>query len=132
MGQFDTENQVIRESAIEGLYVIDSGPLPANPAELVLGDRMRSLLDHCKTNFDYVIIDGPAMLVSDSKTLASVADATLVVLNASSTHRGAAMRIHADVVGTVLMAVKSRKGGYFREIYRSYQKYQQVPVEQPV
>ena len=139
MGQCDTEDQVIRESAIEGLYVIDSGPLPANPAELVLGDRMRSLLDHCKTNFDYVIIDGPAMLVSDSKTLASVADATLVVLNASTTHRGAAMRIlrelreiHADVVGTVLMGVKSRKGGYFREIYRSYQKYQQVPVEQPV
>ena len=139
MGQCDTEDQIIRESGIEGLYIIDSGPLPASPAELLHGDRMKSLLDHCKTNFDYVIIDGPATLVSDSKTLAFMADATLVVFNASSTHRGAAMRtlrelqeIHADVVGTVLMGVKTRKGGYFREIYRSYQEYQQVQVEQPV
>lgn len=139
MGQCDTEDQIIRESGIEGLYIIDSGPLPPNPAELLSGDRMRSLLEHCKTNFDYVIIDGPATLVSDSKTVASVADGTIVVFNATSTRRGAAMRIlrelrdiHANIAGTVLMAVKSRKGGYFREIYRSYQEYQRVHLERPI
>jgi Mrp family chromosome partitioning ATPase len=139
MGQCDTEDQIIRDSGIEGLYIVDSGPLPANPAELLSGRRMQALLEHCKSNFDYVIIDGPAMLVSDSKTLASLADGTIVVFNASSTRRGAAIRIlrelretHADIVGTVLMGVRSRKGGYFREYYRSYQQYQRVQIEQPV
>ena len=139
MGQCDSADQVVRESGIQGLFIIDSGPLPANPAELFSGQRMKSLLEHCKSNFDYVIIDGPAMLVSDSKTLAAQADGTIVIFNAAKTHRGEALRnlremreIHADVIGTVLMGVKSRKGGYFRENYRSYQDYQRVQVGQPV
>jgi capsular exopolysaccharide synthesis family protein len=139
MGQCDTEDQVVRESGIQGLFIIDSGPLPANPAELFGGQRMKSLLEHCKSNFDYVIIDGPAMLVSDSKTLAAQVDATILVFNTANTHRGAAIRmlremreIHADVLGAVLVGVKSRKGGYFRENYRSYQDYQRVQVEQLV
>lgn len=137
MGQCDTEDQVIRESGIEGLYIIDSGPLPASPAELLSGKRMHTLLEHCKMNFDHVIIDGPAMLVSDSKTLASLAEGTLVVFNASTTRRGAAMRIlrelretHTEIIGAVLMGVRSRKGGYYREYYRSYQQYQRPQVDQ--
>ncbi|MHC4773009.1 MAG: P-loop NTPase family protein, partial [Planctomycetota bacterium] len=105
-GQCAGADQIIRDSGIEGLSVIDSGPLPANPAELFSSERMKGLLEYCKSNFDYVILDGPATLVSDSKTLAAQA-------------------------GTVLMGVKTRKGGYFRENYRSYQQYQRVLVEQP-
>lgn len=139
MGQCENQRQIIRESGIESLFVIDSGPLPANPAELLNGDRMRSLLNYCKDEFDHVLIDGPATLVSDSKTLAAQADGTIVVFNAQNTHRGAAIRIlrelkdvHANVIGSVLMGVKSRKGGYFQEVYRSYQEYQRVHIEQPV
>ncbi len=137
MGQCDSADQVVRASGIEGLFIIDSGPLPANPAELLSGQHMKSLLEYCKSNFDYVIIDGPAMLVSDPKTLAAQVDGTIIVFNTANTHRGAAIRmlremreIHVDVVGTVLMGVKSRKGGYFRENYRSYQEYQRVHVEE--
>ena len=139
MGQCADPRQIIRPSGIENLYVIDSGPLPANPTELFTTERMKNLLEQCKTQFEYVIIDGPATLVSDSKTLASQVDGTVVVLNAQNTHRGAGIRIlrelretHANLLGTVLMGVKTRKGGYFREYYRSYQEYQRVHVEQPV
>jgi len=138
MGQSDAA-KIIRPSGIEGLYVIDSGPLPAHPAELLSSPRMKTLLETCKDQFDYVIIDGPAMLVSDAKTLAVQADSTLVVFNAAATHRGAAMRIlrelretNANAIGTALMGVRSRKGGYFREVYRSYQAYQRTPMEQTV
>ena len=139
MGQCDQADQVVRESGIAGLYIIDCGPLPANPAELLSGKNMANLLDYAKSNFDHVIIDGPATIVTDSKSLAMQADGTLIVFNASKTHRGEAMRIlremreiHADIIGTVLLGVKSRKGGYFRENYRSYQDYQKVQVEQLV
>ena len=139
MGQCAGADQVVRDSGIEGLYIIDSGPLPANPAELFSGKRMKLLLEYCKSNFDYVIIDGPATLVSDSKTLAAQADGTMIIFNTSKTHRGEAIRIlremrevHADVIGTVLLGVKTRKGGYFREKNRAYQEYQRVQVEQLV
>ena len=137
MGQCAEINRIIRPSGIENLFVMDSGPLPANPTELFTTDRMKRLLEQCKEQFDYVIIDGPAMLVSDSKALASQMDGTILVFNAQATHRGAGTRIlrelrdaHANIIGTVLMGVKTRKGGYFREYYRSYQEYQRVHVEQ--
>jgi capsular exopolysaccharide synthesis family protein len=137
MGQCGDEKEIIRPSGIEGLDVIDSGPLPANPAELFDNPRMKQLLEHSKQTYEYVIIDGPALLVSDARILASQVDGTLVILNAAGTHRGTARRVlrelqevHANTVGTVLFAVKSRKGGYFREVYRSYQEYQRVPVNQ--
>ncbi len=140
MGQCSDEKQIIRPGDIPGLFVIDGGPLPANPAELLSSDRMQALLEHCKAEFDYVIIDGPAMVVSDARTLAAQADGTLVVFNAETTHRGAAIRIlrelrhiNANAIGTVLMGVRSRKGGYFREVYRSYHNYQNAGVQrQPV
>lgn len=135
MGQCTDASQIIRPSGIPGLDIIDSGPLPSSPAELLDCPRMKELLDLCKTKYDHVIIDGPPMLVSDAKSLASSADGTIVIFNAASTHRGAAMRIlrelqsiHANTIGTVLMGVKSRKGGYFQEVYRSYLEYQRVPV----
>ena len=139
MGQCADQSQVIRPSGIENLSIIDSGPLPANPTELFTTARMKSLLENCKQQFDYVIIDGPATLVSDAKSLAARVDGTILVFNAAATHRGAGIRIlrelrevNAEIIGTVLMGVKTRKGGYFREYYRSYQEYQRVHVEQPV
>ena len=136
MGQCTDEKQIIRPSGIENLFLIDSGPLPANPAELLSSDKMKALLERCKEQFEYVVIDGPAMLVSDAKSLAAQVDGTLVVFNAATTHRGAALRIlrelktvNANVIGTVLMGVRSRKGGYFREGYRAYQEYQRVPMQ---
>ncbi|MBL7214770.1 MAG: polysaccharide biosynthesis tyrosine autokinase [Phycisphaerae bacterium] len=137
MGQCSDISQIIRPSGIENLFVVDSGPLPANPTELFTTERMKRLMETCKEKYDYVIIDGPATLVSDSKALASQVDGTILVFNAAATHRGAGIRIlrelkdvHANIVGTVLMGVKSRKGGYFREVYRSYQEYQRVQLDQ--
>ncbi len=139
MGQCVDAKDILRPSGIEGLDVVDSGPLPANPAELLDSPRMKQLLDQCRQRYDNIIIDGPALLVSDAKILAGKADGTLLVFNADGTRRGAAQRIlrelqdvRANTVGTVLMGVKSLKGGYFREIYRSYQEYQRVQLDQPM
>jgi Mrp family chromosome partitioning ATPase len=75
------------------------------------------------------------MIVSDAKALAAMVDGTILVFNAEQTHRGAALRtlrelkeINANLVGTVLLGVKSLKGGYFKEVYRSYHEYQQIQV----
>ena len=72
------------------------------------------------------------MLTSDPKVVAKVVDASVVVINAAATHRGAAVRtvrdlkdVGANVVGCVLVAAPSLKGGYFQEQYKSYRRYQE-------
>lgn len=126
----------VRPSGVEGLNVIDTGPLPSNPAELLAGTRMQELIKEQRKEYDHVIVDSaPLLLVSDGKALARLVDATLVVFNAAATSRGAAQRtireleeVDATIVGCVLLGVRSMKGGYFQERYRSYQRYQQPQV----
>jgi len=124
--------EAVRPSGIEGLDIIECGPLPANPAELLGSTRMEELLTKHRKSYDYVIIDGPpVLLVSDAKVLAGVVDATLLIFNAAATSRGAAQRtirelkeVNARIVGCVLFAARSIKGGYFQEQFKSYRKYQ--------
>jgi capsular exopolysaccharide synthesis family protein len=128
--------EVIRASGIEGLSIIDSGPLPSNPTELLDGPQMKQLVEQQRQNYDYIIVDGPpVLLVSATKTLAKLADGTVLVFNAAATRRGAAQRtiselrgVDAAIVGCVLFGVKALKGGYFQEQFRSYQEYQKLQL----
>jgi len=125
-------DEAVRHSGIEGLDIIDCGPLPANPAELLASPRMEELLREQGRNYDHIIVDGPpALLVSDAKVLAGLVDATLLVFNAAATSRGAAQRtirelrdVNARVVGCVLFGARAIKGGYFQEQFKSYRRYQ--------
>jgi capsular exopolysaccharide synthesis family protein len=126
-----SSGEAVRSSGIEGLDIIDCGPAPANPAELLGSARMESLLAEQRRNYDYIIIDGPpSLLVSDAKVLAALVDATVLVFNAAATSRGAAQRtvreleqVDATIIGCVLFAARSMKGGYFQEQFKSYRRY---------
>jgi succinoglycan biosynthesis transport protein ExoP len=128
--------EAIRASGIEGLSIIDSGPLPFNPTELLGGAQMKQLIEQQRENYDYIIVDGPpVLLVSAAKILAKLADGTVLVFNAAATRRGAAQRtiselkeVDALVVGCVLFGVKVLKGGYLEEQFRSYQEYQKLQL----
>ncbi|MFZ0034692.1 MAG: polysaccharide biosynthesis tyrosine autokinase [Sedimentisphaerales bacterium] len=132
--------EVIRPSGIEGLSVIDSGPLPSNPAELLGGAQMKQLLEQQRENYDYIIVDGPpVLLVSVTRILAKLADGTVLVFNAAATRRGAAHRtilelggVDAAVIGCVLFGVKIMKGGYFQEQFKSYQEYQKLQLARSI
>ncbi|MFA6185627.1 MAG: polysaccharide biosynthesis tyrosine autokinase [Phycisphaerae bacterium] len=123
--------QTIRSTGLEGIDVIDSGALPENPAELLGGSKMTELIKYAQGHYDRVIIDGPPMLVSDAKALASQADGTILVFNAAITRRGTAKRIvrelkenNTNILGAVLLGVRLLKGGYFHELFESYREYQ--------
>ena len=124
--------EVLRSSSIMGLDYISSGQLPSNPGELLGGAQIKELIKSQREIYDYIIIDGPPILVvSDVKTLAKEVDGTLLVFNASATKRGMALRtirelreVNAYIIGCVLLGVKAMKGGYFSEQFKSYQEYQ--------
>ncbi len=139
MGQCSAKD-VIRSSGINGLRLIDSGPMPVNPMELLGTVQMQELIKQRRNRYDYVIVDGPpVLLVSDAKVLTRVVDATILVFNAGATRRGAAIRtirelqeINARIIGCVLFAAEALKGGYFQEQFKSYQKYQKLQAAQSV
>lgn len=131
--------KVIRHTGLSGIDLIDSGVLPAHPAELLGGEKMRELVRYAKEHYGRVIIDGPPMLFSDAKALAAQADGTILVFNTAITRRGAAKRIvrelrglNTNILGSVLIGVRLLKGGYFRELFDSYQEYQEPQVPQKV
>ncbi len=84
----DSYEDIISETHIPNLFCIYAGPIPPNPSEFVLSDRMREILDRAKNDFDYVIIDTPpAGLLSDSLFLIQQVDASIFVLNTRSSDK---------------------------------------------
>lgn len=73
---------------IENLYVIGSGPVPPNPSEILLTDRIDDLFAWLKKNFDAIVIDtAPVGLVSDGNTLGKFADTTLFIVRQRYTYK---------------------------------------------
>ncbi len=78
----NTYEEIINETPIPNLFCIYSGPVPPNPSEFVLSNKLKELIDRTKQDFDFVIIDTPpAGLLSDSIYLIQQVDATIFVLN---------------------------------------------------
>ena len=68
--------------------VILSGPIPPNPAELLMNDRMEELISHSRKQYDYVIVDtAPTMIVTDTLLISQLADYTLYVSRADFTEK---------------------------------------------
>lgn len=84
-----TTNSIIRPSGIhEGLYIISSGPIPPNPAEMILSKRMEELMTFLKKEFDIIIIDAPPVgLVTDAQLLSPYADLSLYLVRPGVTHK---------------------------------------------
>ena len=82
-------DESIQFSAFPRVQVITSGPLPPNPTELLGSQRMLDLIEQLKTQFDFIILDTPALLsVADAAVLAPAADNVLLVVAQAQTRRG--------------------------------------------
>jgi tyrosine-protein kinase Etk/Wzc len=59
---------------------IGAGPIPPNPAELILSLKTKQLFEELRNRFDAIIVDtAPLGLVADSLLLADHIDRTIVV-----------------------------------------------------
>lgn len=73
--------QVIQREVLPGLDVLTKGTLPTHPAELLMGECFRDLLDALSRRYDLVIIDTPPVLaVTDSTVIGKYAGTALLVV----------------------------------------------------
>lgn len=82
-----TSSDIVKPLKIqENLFVVSSGPIPPNPAELLLSERTKTLMQELKQQFDYIIIDAPPVgIVTDAQLLASYSDACLYLVRQNYT-----------------------------------------------
>jgi capsular exopolysaccharide synthesis family protein len=84
----DELKDVVKATGYKNLFILPSGPVPPNPAELVALHKTKELVDLLRDNFDCIIIDSsPIGLVSDTYHLASLADSCLYVIRIEKTFK---------------------------------------------
>lgn len=99
IGECDIE-AMIRNTEVEGLSVIDAGPVPPNPLELMESERLATLIKELRTRYDQIVIDAsPLGLVSEYVIIMRHIDVNLYVVRQGRTGRGALRLINEMVDG---------------------------------
>lgn len=100
----------LQATAVKGLQLLASGPLPPRPADLLGSQRMEQVLKRLLNDADIVILDAPPVVaVTDAVVLSTKVDGVLLVVSAGETKREHARRaierlrkVNARVLGVVL------------------------------
>ncbi len=74
-------SDIIKPSTIHpNCFLIGSGSLPPNPAELLVHDKVNNLFADLRAQFDYIVVDcSPVGLVTDALLLGKYADIVLYI-----------------------------------------------------
>ncbi|MFE5672276.1 polysaccharide biosynthesis tyrosine autokinase [Agromyces sp. NPDC056523] len=90
------------------LYVLPSGRIPPNPSELLGSASMERLLNTLTSQFDYVLIDAPPLLlVTDAAVVSKLTSGAILIAASGSTRKpqlAAAVR-SLEAIGSRLLGV---------------------------
>jgi len=87
IGQSSIDEIIYPVEGHPNLSIIPSGPLPPNPAELIIMDTTIELFKVLKEKYDYIIIDTTPCIVADAKLLARYADLTIYLVRIGITYK---------------------------------------------
>jgi len=81
--------EIIRPTHIQNLSIVNAGPIPPNPAELLGNGEFERFIAEAKKEFDYIVLDNaPVTLVTDGVLTSEFADANLFVLRQGYSQKG--------------------------------------------
>jgi non-specific protein-tyrosine kinase len=130
----EATSEICNPTKEKGLFVITTGPIPPNPAELMGSQKLQSVLKWLKETADIILIDTPPILaVSDALILAPSLDGVVLVVRPGKTRYGALRQsieqlqlVNARILGVVLNDVNTRGKayGYYYKNYHGYNTYQ--------
>ncbi|MGL5787332.1 MAG: GumC family protein [Bacteroidales bacterium] len=102
------ESLIVHSQQFKGLGILPAGPVPLNPNEMLMSDKLQKLIDRLKDQYDYILIDSAPMgVISDSYLLNDFTDLFVFVSRSNYTHK----KMVEDV--NKLVAQKRIKNAYF-------------------
>jgi succinoglycan biosynthesis transport protein ExoP len=136
MGECSIE-EAIKTTEIPNLYVLPCGPLPPNPAELLLTQRFKDVLAMLEERFDRIMLDSPPLLaVTDGVILSRLSDGVVLIAQASKTSTEDARQaarllrdVNAPILGVILNDVNlsEKRYGYYQYNYGQYGNLEKIP-----
>jgi capsular exopolysaccharide synthesis family protein len=133
----DNYDEVIRPTEVPNLFVLPCGPLPPNPAELLLTKRFETVLAELGKRFTKIILDSPPLQpVTDAVLLAKRSEGVVLVARSAKTNRDELRRatkmirtVGGNIFGLVVNELDRRaRDSYY---YYSYYGYGQDEGERP-
>lgn len=130
-------DEVIIQTAVDGLFVVPSGTRTADPIALLRGSHMRQLMGQLKEQFDYVVIDTPPILgLADTPLICRHVDrAVLVVMQGRVLREEVSLALDTinwvdtnKILGMILNKVNGGATsvfahGFGRHYFRNYKYY---------
>ena len=119
-GKVDLNKALLRDPSEGNLYLLLSGPVPPNPAEILASNHIRDLIDELSTMFDYVFIDTPPVgLFTDASIVSTYCDGIVFAIRSNKTKKEEGSRaldnlkkVNAKVLGAVLTFADVKEFNY--------------------
>lgn len=111
----------LQKTEVDNLYVLSRGTIVPNPSELLNSEKMKSLIEFLKENFNRIIFDGvPINGLPDSLVMATLADRVILVTSCNYTKidelikaKKALLAVGANLAGIVVnRTLKVKKNKY--------------------
>ena len=117
----------IAQTDVENLWLLPSGPIPPNPAEILGSNAMKEFVEVVKENFDLVIFDTPPILAfTDAQILGHLCDGALLIIKSNGTEKNELQRAkelldkaNVNILGVILNGVEKKEFSYYY-YYGSY------------
>ena len=111
------------------LHILTSGTKLPYPAEFLMSDKLKELIECLKGKYDKIIIDTPPMTaVTDANIISSLVDGVVIVFAARKAKIDVASRVIKDlkdngvnIIGSVMTRVK-KKQHHYAYYYYAYGK----------
>jgi len=122
------KEECVVKTTVNNLFILTSGPIPPNPAELLGSKKMRDFIEELKGEFDLVLIDAPPVLaVTDAQILSTIVDGVIFVASYGEAQKNALVdakhlidKVGGKILGIVFNKVPEAVTGCHGKYYKGY------------
>ncbi|MGH9800398.1 MAG: GumC family protein [Blastocatellia bacterium] len=122
---------VVQPTKVPNLYVLPSGIVPPNSADLLSSEKFRLMLQKLSQHFDHILIDSPPIgSVTDPVIMSRLVDGVMLIVHGGKSSREMVVHsrqelanVGAKIFGVVLNNVNLARDGYGAYYHRYQYEY---------
>ncbi|MEL6535613.1 MAG: polysaccharide biosynthesis tyrosine autokinase [Bacteroidota bacterium] len=118
-------DDIVQSTHYQYLDVISAGPIPPNPSELLMSDRLVELVSALQEQYDFIVIDSPPLgIVTDASILMAHADRSFFIVRQNYTPKATLRNMNAlyesgkvENVSVIFNDARQQRFGYYQYGY---------------